>query len=359
MNRPNARGLARLKGGKIYVAGHGGMVGSALVRHLQDAGCENLLLRTRAEVDLENQQQVNDFLQAEKPDYIYLAAARVGGIHANNTYPARFIYSNLMIAANVINAAHEAGVQDLLFLGSSCIYPKHAPQPMPEDYLLTGVLEETNEPYAIAKIAGIKLCESYNREYGRDYRSVMPTNLYGSNDNFDLKTSHVLPALLRKFHEAKIANAPSVEIWGSGTPRREFLHVDDLADACLFISCLPKEEYAAHTQPRLSHLNIGTGTDVSIAELAELIRGVVGYEGDITYNSDYPDGTKRKLLDVSAVTRLGWKARIGLEEGVAATYEWYLENGDKARPDHKILRDRLPCQETGDKNLYRLDREER
>lgn len=326
MSNPNAEGLNRLREGKIYVAGHHGMVGSALVRRLQDSGCENLLLKTRSEVDLENQQQVYDFLQAEKPDYIYLAAARVGGIHANNTYPAQFIYSNLMIAANVINAAHASGVQDLLFLGSSCIYPKLAPQPMPEDCLLTGVLEETNEPYAIAKIAGIKLCESYNREYGTNYRSVMPTNLYGTNDNFDLKTSHVLPALLRKFHEAKMANAPSVEIWGSGTPRREFLHVDDLADACVFISCLPNEEYAAHTEPRLSHLNIGTGMDVSIAELADVIRAVVGYEGQIEYNSDYPDGTKRKLLDVSAVSGLGWKAQIGLEEGIAGTYQWYLEN---------------------------------
>jgi GDP-L-fucose synthase len=326
MTNPNEEGLARIREGKIYVAGHRGMVGSALVRRLQDAGCENLLLKTQAEVDLEDQQQVRDFIQAEKPDHVFLAAARVGGIHANNTYPARFIYSNLMIAANVINAAHKSGVQNLLFLGSSCIYPKLAPQPMSENYLLTGVLEETNEPYAIAKIAGVKLCESYNREYGTDFRSIMPTNLYGTNDNFNLKTSHVLPALLRKFHEAKVANSPSVEIWGTGAPRREFLHVDDLADACLFISCLPKEEYAAHTKPRLSHLNIGTGTDVSIAELAGVIQGVVGYEGDIKYNSNYPDGTKRKLLDVSAVTNLGWKARIGLEEGIAATYRWYLEN---------------------------------
>ena len=326
MNNPNEEGLAQVREGKIYVAGHRGMVGSALVRRLQDTGCRNLLLKTRTEVDLENQQQVLDFMQAEKPDYVFLAAARVGGIHANKTYPAQFIYSNLMIAANIINASHAASVQNLLFLGSSCIYPKLAQQPMPEDCLLTGVLEETNEPYAIAKIAGIKLCESYNREYGTDYRSVMPTNLYGSNDNFDLKTSHVLPALLRKFHEARVANSPSVEIWGTGTPRREFLHVDDLADACLFISCLPKDKYAAHTKPRLSHLNIGTGTDVSIAELAEIIRGVVGYEGDIEYNDDYPDGTKRKLLDVSTVTDLGWKARIGLEEGIAATYQWYLEN---------------------------------
>jgi GDP-L-fucose synthase len=326
MVNPDSQGLNRLRGGKVYVAGHQGMVGSAIVRRLQDAGCENLLLKTRAELDLENQREVYDFLQAEKPDYIYLAAARVGGIHANNTYPAQFLYSNLMIAANIIHGAYSAGVHNLLFLGSSCIYPKFAPQPMPEDCLLTGTLEETNEPYAIAKIAGIKLCESYNREYGTDYRSVMPTNLYGINDNFDLKTSHVLPALLRKFHEASESNAPSVEIWGTGTPRREFLHVDDLADACVFISCLPKEAHAAHTKPRLSHLNIGTGTDVSIAELADVIRGVVGYEGRIEYNSKYPDGTKQKLLDVSAVNSLGWKARIGLKEGTAATYHWYLEN---------------------------------
>ena len=326
MSNPDTGSLTRLQEGKVYVAGHRGMVGSALVRRLQDAGFENLLFKTSAELDLENQQQVHDFLQAEKPDYIYLAAARVGGIHANNSYPAQFIYSNLMIAANVINGAYLAGVQNLLFLGSSCIYPKLAPQPMPENCLLTGVLEETNEPYAIAKIAGIKLCESYNREYGTDFRSVMPTNLYGLNDNFDLKTSHVLPALLRKFHEAKEAQAPSVEAWGTGTPRREFLHVDDLADACLFVSCLPKDKLSAHTKPRLSHLNIGTGTDVSIAELAEVIRTVVGYEGQIRYNSDYPDGTKQKLLDVSVVETLGWQARIGLAEGVSSTYQWYLNN---------------------------------
>jgi len=326
MNTPNPEELARLKERKIYIAGHRGMVGSALVRRLREAGCENLLLKTHAELDLENQQQVSEFMLAEKPDCVFLAAARVGGIHANNTYPAQFIYSNLMIAANVIDAANSAGVDRLMFLGSSCIYPSAVPQPMSEDCLLTGTLEQTNEPYAIAKIAGIKLCESYNRQYGADYRSLMPSNLYGPNDNFDLETSHVLPALLRKFHEAKIASAESVEIWGSGTPQREFLHVDDLADACLFVSCLPKDEYAAHTKPRLSHLNIGTGLDVSIAELGEIIKSVVGFEGDIVYNSDYPDGTKRKLLDVSKLSTLGWKAQIGLTEGIASTYEWYMKN---------------------------------
>lgn len=324
MTEPNQGELARLRQGKIYVAGHRGMVGSALVRRLQKAGCENLLLKTHAEIDLENQQQVRELIQTEKPDYIFLAAARVGGIHANNTYPAQFIYSNLMVACNVIDAAHTAGVQRLVFLGSSCIYPKLAPQPMPEDCLLTGVLEETNEPYAIAKIAGIKLCESYNREYGTDYRSVMPTNLYGSNDNFDLKTSHVLAALLRKFHEAKMANTPTVEIWGSGTPRREFLHVDDLADACLFIACLPKEEHESHTRPRLSHLNIGTGKDVSIAELAAIIKDVVGYKGEVRYNHAYPDGVKQKLLDVSILSKLGWRHQIELIDGISSTYQWYL-----------------------------------
>jgi len=332
MGNLNENGLARLREGKVYVAGHQGMVGSALVRRLRKAGCDNLLLKTRAELDLENQQQVLDFLQAEKPDYIYLAAARVGGIHANNTYPAQFIYSNLMIAANVINGAYCAGVSNLLFLGSSCIYPKFAPQPMPESCLLTGTLEETNEPYAIAKIAGIKLCESYNREHGTDYRSVMPTNLYGANDNFDLKTSHVLPALLRKFHEGKKSGAESVEIWGTGTPRREFLHVDDLADACLFVSCLSKSTYAEHTGPRLSHLNVGTGTDVSIAELADVMREVVGYKGSVHFNTEYPDGTKQKLLDVSAIANLGWRANIGLKEGITATYQWYLDGPNKNAP---------------------------
>jgi len=328
MNEPDPQQLAWLRQARVFIAGHQGMVGSALVRRLHEAGCKNLLLRTRAEVDLENQAQVNEFILAEKPDVVLLAAAKVGGIHANDSYPAEFIYSNLLIAANVIHAAWKAGVGRLLFLGSSCIYPKEAPQPMPESCLLTGPLEPTNEPYAIAKIAGIKLCESYNRQYSTDFRSVMPTNLYGSNDNFDLQTSHVLPALIRKFHEAKVTAAPAVEIWGSGKPRREFLHVDDLADACLFVTCLPRETYAAHTQARLSHLNIGTGTDVSIAELADIIRDVVQFGGDIAYNAEYPDGTMQKLLDVSAMTALGWRARIGLREGIAQTYRWYLENRD-------------------------------
>jgi GDP-L-fucose synthase len=326
MSKPDPAELADLRQGKVYVAGHRGMVGSALVRRLHKAGCENLLLRSRTEVDLENQQQVIDLLRSEKPDYIFLAAARVGGIHANNTYPASFIYSNLMIASNVINAAREAKVHRLLNLGSSCIYPKNAPQPMPEDCLLTGTLEPTNEAYAVAKIAAIKLCESYNREYGTDFRSVMPTNLYGPNDNFDLKTSHVLAALLRKFHEAKKGNADVVEVWGSGKPQREFLHVDDLADACLFVSCLPKSIYAAHTMPTLSQLNIGTGEEVSIAELAGIIKTIVGFKGDIKYNSEYPDGTRRKLLDVSAVSAMGWNARIGLQEGIESTYQWYLDH---------------------------------
>ena len=318
--------LESLEAGKIYVAGHQGMVGSALVRRLQRGGCKNLVLKTRLDLDLENQQQVRDFMQAEKPEYVFLAAAMVGGIHANNTYPAQFIYSNLMIASNVINAAWESGVRRLLFLGSSCIYPRMAPQPMGENCLLTGVLEPTNEPYAIAKIAGIKLCESYNRQYGTDFRSVMPTNLYGPNDNFHLKTSHVLPALMARFHQARIDRSPTVEVWGSGNPRREFLHVDDLADACVFIMSLAKSQYAARTDPRLSHLNIGVGKDVSIAELAALIKSTVGYEGEIEFNSDYPDGTPRKLLDVSVLSDLGWNAKIELKQGISETYDWFLNN---------------------------------
>lgn len=326
MSKPDSAGLDALRCGKIYVAGHQGMVGSALVRRLRQAGCERLLLKTRTEVDLENQQRVSELIQTEKPDYIFITAAKVGGIHANDSYPADFIYSNLMIAGNIIHAAWQAGVSRLLNLGSSCIYPGNAPQPIREECLLTGALEPTNEAYAIAKIAAIKLCESYNRQHGTDFRSVMPTNLYGPNDNFNLQTSHVLPALLRKFHEARESNATSVEVWGSGKPRREFLHVDDLADACLFVSCLPKTVYDSHTGPNLSQLNIGTGEDISIAELASLVKEIVGYEGSVHYNRDYPDGTSRKLLDVSRMSGLGWNARIGLREGIAATYQWYLDH---------------------------------
>ncbi len=308
---------------KIFVAGHKGMVGSALVRRLRASGCDNLVLRDRDQLDLVDQAQVREFFELEKPDQVYLAAAKVGGIHANNTYPAEFIHVNLTIAANIIAAAYEAGVERLLFLGSSCIYPREAPQPMPENSLLTGPLESTNEPYAIAKIAGIKLCESYNRQYGTDYRSAMPTNLYGPNDNFDLKTSHVLPALIRKFHEAKESGAKEVEVWGTGKPRREFLHVDDLADACVFIMNLDKTAYDRAVEPMLSHINVGTGEDVSIGELADIVKAVTGFEGEIRFNADYPDGTPRKLLDVSKLRSLGWQASTGLRNGIEQTYGWF------------------------------------
>jgi GDP-L-fucose synthase len=322
----DSAGLTALQTARIYVAGHRGMVGSAIVRQLEAAGCTRLILPAREELDLTEHDQVRAFFQRERPEYVFMAAARVGGIYANSTFPADFIYANLAIAANVIQCAHGAGTQRLLFLGSSCIYPKLAPQPMAEDCLLTGPLEPTNEPYAIAKIAGIKLCESFNRQHGTDFRSVMPTNLYGPNDNFDLKTSHVLPAMLRKFHEARMAGAASVELWGSGTPRREFLHVDDLAKACLFVLSLPRERYAAATQPMLSHLNVGTGTDVSIRELAALVRDVVGFRGEIRFNPDYPDGTPRKLLDVARLGALGWRASTDLKEGIASTYAWYQKS---------------------------------
>jgi GDP-L-fucose synthase len=318
--------LDLIRQGKIYIAGHRGMVGSALVRRLQAAGCEKLLLKTRSELDLKNQLQVQEFMHSEQPDYVFLAAARVGGIHANNSFPAQFLYDNLMMSANVIHSAYEANVGRLLFLGSSCIYPKFAPQPMPEECLLSGQLEPTNEPYAISKIAGIKLCESYNREYRTDFRSVMPTNLYGTNDNFDLKTSHALPALLRKFHEAKIEDSSFVEVWGSGKPRREFLHVDDLADACLFVMGQSLEAYQSATQERVSFLNVGCGQDVSIAELSDIIREVVQFEGEISYNSSFPDGTPQKLLDVSKLSSIGWNARVGLRDGIATTYKWYLDS---------------------------------
>ncbi|NEX22708.1 GDP-L-fucose synthase [Thiorhodococcus mannitoliphagus] len=317
--------------GKIYLAGHRGMVGSAIHRRLEQTDGVEVLTRTHAELDLTNQAAVDDCFATERPDHVILAAAKVGGIWANNSYPADFIYQNLMIEANVIHAAYRAGVKRLLLLGSSCIYPRLAPQPMAEDALLTGPLEQTNEPYAIAKIAGIKLCESYNRQYDTDFRSVMPTNLYGPGDNFDLENSHVIPALLRKLHQAKETQSPSVTIWGTGTPRREFLHVDDMAEACLHVMGLPLETLQAHTQPMLSHINIGAGTDVSIRELAETIAEIVGFEGELRYDTSKPDGTPQKLMDVSRLKALGWQARTGLREGLQQTYAWFLENQQTIR----------------------------
>lgn len=316
---------------KIYLAGHRGMVGSAILRQLQAPGDVEIVMRTRAELDLTDQSAVRAFMQAECPDVVIVAAAKVGGIHANNTYPADFIYENLMIECNVIHQAFAAGVTKLLQLGSSCIYPKAVRQPMSEDALLTGVLEPTNEPYAVAKIAGIKLCESYNRQYGVDYRSIMPTNLYGAGDNFHPDNSHVIPALIRRFHEAVCDNLDEVVIWGSGIPRREFLHVDDMAAASLFVLKLPKFNYDANTDPRLSHINVGNGTDISIIELAQLIAKVVGFEGQIKTDPTKPEGTMRKLMDVSRLTKMGWSASISLEQGLVDTYRWYLENEQTAR----------------------------
>lgn len=326
MNNEVDPGIDALRQGRVYVAGHGGMVGSAIMRKLDSLECGGVLTASRAELDLENQSQVRDFFATTRPEFVFLAAAKVGGINANNQLPAEFIYDNLMIAANIIDAAHKTRVNRLLFLGSSCIYPKHADQPISEEYLLDGKLEGTNEPYAIAKIAGIKLCESYNRQYGMDLRSVMPTNLYGPNDNFGLQTSHVLPALIRKFHEAKISGSESVEIWGSGKPKREFLHVDDLAEACVHIIALERSAYESATQPMLSHLNVGTGKDISIRELAELVGQVTGFSGQMKFNTDYPDGTPRKLLNIEKIRSLGWKPRIGLRAGVEQVYSWYLDN---------------------------------
>jgi nucleoside-diphosphate-sugar epimerase len=312
---------------KIYIAGHRGMVGGAICRQLEGREGVDLITRTSAELDLTDQAAVADFMQAERPDQVILAAARVGGIIANNSYPAQFIYENLMIECNVIHQAHAAGVRRLLQLGSSCIYPKLAEQPMAEDALLTGPLEPTNEPYAIAKIAGIKLCESYNRQYGTDYRSVMPTNLYGPGDNFHPENSHVLPALIRRFHAAVQEGAEEVVIWGSGTPRREFLHVDDMAAASLFVMNLDSKTYGRETRPMLSHINVGSGTDVTIRELAETVARVTGFAGRLVFDADKPDGAPRKLMDVSRLARLGWQATIPLEQGIAETYRWFLAQG--------------------------------
>lgn len=345
---------------KIYVAGHRGMVGAAIVRQLEKAGCRNIVTRTHAQLDLTNQAEVSAFFQAEQPDEVYLAAAKVGGIHANNVYPAEFIYQNLMIQNNVIHAAHSNGVQKLLFLGSSCIYPRAVAQPMREDALLTGILEPTNEPYAIAKIAGIKMCESYNRQYGRDYRSVMPTNLYGPGDNYHLENSHVLPAMIRKFHLAKLAKQGDIEairldgerygnipadiqtmigldsncaalsgdvkvtLWGTGTPYREFLHVDDMAAASIFVMNLDNDAYARNTQPMLSHINVGFGSDVTIKEVAQTVAEVVGYTGEVEFDATKPDGTMRKLMDSTRLANLGWKASVTLREGLEQAYAAYI-----------------------------------
>jgi GDP-L-fucose synthase len=305
------------KNSKIYVAGHRGLVGSAIVRNLKERGFTNLLVRTHKELDLKRQEDVEEFFEQEKPEYVFLAAAKVGGIHANSTYPAEFIYDNLMIESNIIHSSYKNKVKKLLFLGSSCIYPKFAEQPIKEEYLLTGELEETNEAYAIAKITGIELCKFYRRQYGCDFISAMPTNLYGINDNFDLETSHVLPALIRKIHEAKIANKEEVVIWGTGKPLREFMYVDDLADALVHLMLNYSEEI---------HVNMGTGKDISIGELAEVVKEVIGYKGEIVNDLSKPDGTPRKLLDVSKLEATGWKYKIELKEGIEKTYKWYLEN---------------------------------
>jgi len=315
----------------IFVAGHRGMVGSAIVRRLQALGYQNILTAGRAELDLTRQSEVEGFFRDHTVGQVYLAAAKVGGIHANNTYPAEFIYENLMIECNLIHSAHQADVDKLLFLGSSCIYPKLAQQPMTEAALLTGTLEPTNEPYAVAKIAGIKLCESYNRQYGRDYRSVMPTNLYGPNDNFHPENSHVIPALLRRFHDAVEVQADELVVWGSGTPMREFLHVDDMAAASVYVMDLDEAVYRANTQPMLSHINVGSGVDCTIRELAETIARVTGFKGRLVFDASKPDGSPRKLMGVSRLKSLGWQAGIGLEDGLRDAYRWFLDNHDHFR----------------------------
>ena len=310
---------------KIFVAGHTGMVGSAIVRQLKKNGFSNLIIKSHAELDLINQKEVSKLFESEKPNYVINAAAKVGGIQANNTYRGQFIYENMMIQNNIIHSAHENKVKKLLFLGSSCIYPKLAPQPMKEEFLLTSELEQTNEPYAIAKIAGIKMCENYYRQYGDNFISVMPTNLYGENDNFDLQTSHVLPALMRKFHEAKIKKADFVELWGSGNPKREFLYVDDIADACVFL-LENLDASRMYDEMNISHINIGCGSDLSISDLANLVAEIVGYGGKIKYDSSKPDGTPQKLLDITRLKGLGWSPSVSLEDGIKRTYDWYLKN---------------------------------
>jgi len=314
------------KDSKIYVAGHRGLVGAAIMRELELNNFSNVITRTHAELDLCNQSAVQEFFANEKPEYVVLAAAKVGGIHANNAYPAEFIYKNMMIEANVIDASYNNNVTRLLFLGSSCIYPKLADQPMQEDSLLTSALEETNEPYAVAKIAGIKLCESYNRQYGTDYRSVMPTNLYGQGDNFHYENSHVIPALIRRFHDAKMRGDTEVVVWGTGNVNREFLHVDDMAAASLFVLQLGSDIYKSNTREMLSHINVGTGVDCSIREMAETVKRVVGFDGELVFDTSKPDGPPRKLLDVSRLKAMGWQSAISLEDGLVSTYQWFIDN---------------------------------